>query len=112
MIFIILKILKKLSRSFVCLLGSGTCRLIFNIKNKNKIILVGALLAPLKEPNAGIGEVFSPITSASHIAFYSSSLLLFTAPNFLYIVSKNSLISFIPLLSFLASALVLLYLLE
>ena len=77
-----------------CLLGSGTCRLIFNIKNKNKIILVGALLAPLKEPNAGIGEVFSPITSASHIAFYSSSLLLFTAPNFLYIISKNSLISF------------------
>ena len=94
------------------MLGSGTCRLIFNIKNKNKIILVGALLAPLKEPNAGIGEVFSPITSASHIAFYSSSLLLFTAPNFLYIVSKKSLISFIPLLSFLASALVLLYLLE
>ena len=81
-------------KNLVCLLGSGTCRLIFNIKNKNKIILVGALLAPLKEPNAGIGEVFSPITSASHIAFYSSSLLLFTAPNFLYIISKNSLISF------------------
>ena len=101
-----------MEKIYVCLLGSGTCRLIFNIKNKNKIILVGALLAPLKEPNAGIGEVFSPITSASHIAFYSSSLLLFTAPNFLYIVSKNSLINFIPLLSFLASALVLLYLLE
>jgi len=99
-----------MEKIYVCLLGSGTCRLIFNIKNK--IILVGALLALLKEPNAGIGEVFSPITSASHIAFYSSSLLLFTAPNFLYIVRKNSLINFIPLLSFLASALVLLYLLE
>ena len=97
---------------FDCLLGSGTCRLIFNIKNKNKIILVGALLAPLKEPNAGIGEVFSPITSASHIASYSSSLLLITAQNFLYIVSKKSLKSLIPLLSFLYSVLALLYLLE
>ena len=46
----------------VCLLGSGKCRLIFNIKNKkNKIILVGASLAPVKEPNAGIGEIISPI---------------------------------------------------
>ena len=101
---------------FVCLLGSGKCRLIFNIKNKkkkkNKIILVGASLAPLKEPNAGIREILSPVKSASYTASYSSSLLLFSAPNFLYIVSKNSLISFIPLLSFLASALVLLYLLE
>ena len=99
---------------FVCLLGSGKCRLIFNIKNKkkNKIILVGASLAPLKEPNAGIREILSPVKSASYTASYSSSLLLFLAPNFLYIVSKNSLISFIPLLSFLASALVLLYLLE
>jgi hypothetical protein len=66
----------------------------------------------LKEPNAGIREILSPVKSASYTASYSSSLLLFSAPNFLYIVSKNSLISFIPLLSFLASALVLLYLLE
>ena len=53
---------------FVCLLGSGKCRLIFNIKNKkkkNKIILVGASLAPLKEPNAGIREILSPVKSAS-----------------------------------------------
>ena len=82
--------------------------LILKIK-KNKIILVGASLTPLKEPIAGIGEILSPIKSASYIASYSSSLLLVTAPNFLYIVSKNSLISFTPLLTFLASALVLLY---
>jgi hypothetical protein len=46
------------------LLGSGKCRLIFNNKNKKnkiKIILVGASLAPKKEPNAGIGEIISPI---------------------------------------------------
>jgi len=44
---------------FVCLLGSGRYRLIFNIKlNKIKYIsLVGAPRAPKKEPNAGIGEI-------------------------------------------------------
>ena len=98
---------------FVCLLGSGKCQLIFNIKNKkNKIILVGASLAPKKEPNADIEEMISPISSARNTASYSSSLLLITAPNFLYILSKNSLISFTPLLSFLASSLALLYFLE
>ena len=44
---------------FVCLLGTGRYRLIFNIKlNKiNYISLVGAPRAPKKEPNAGIGEI-------------------------------------------------------
>ena len=44
---------------FVCLLGSGRYRLIFNIKlNKIKYIsLVGAPRAPKKKPNAGIGEI-------------------------------------------------------
>ena len=88
------------------MLWSGKCLLIFNIKNKkNKIILVGASLAPKKEPNECIGEIISLIESASYTASYSLSLLLFTAPNFLYIASKNSLISLIPLLSFLVSVL-------
>jgi len=37
-------------------------RFVFNIKiKKNKIILVGASLAPRKETNALIGEIVSPI---------------------------------------------------
>ena len=52
---------------FVCLLGSGKYRLIFNIKlNKIKYITqVGDRGAPKKEPNAGIGEIISPIESAT-----------------------------------------------
>ena len=48
---------------FVCFVCQGMVYLfIFNIKNKkNKIILVGASLAPRKEPNALIGEILSPI---------------------------------------------------
>ena len=59
---------------FVCLLGSGKYRLIFNIKlNKNKYItLVGAPRAPKKEPNAGIGEIISPIASATSKKKYLS----------------------------------------
>ena len=46
---------------FVCLGPANTVSyLILKIK-KNKIILVGASLAPMKEPNAGIGEIISPI---------------------------------------------------
>ena len=100
-------------KMFVCLLGSGKCRIIFNNKNKiNKIILVGEILEPKNELNEGIGETISPIKSVSYTASYSSSLILFKAKNFLYIVIKISLISLIPLLSFLDSVLALLYLLE
>ena len=55
---------------FVCLLGSGRYRLIFNIKlNKIKYItLVGAPRAPKKEPNAGIEEIISTIKSATYPA--------------------------------------------
>jgi hypothetical protein len=46
---------------FVCLFIPENL-LKYNIKNKkNKIILVGASLAPRKEPNALIGEILSPI---------------------------------------------------
>ena len=99
---------------FVCLLGSGKYRLIFNIKlNKNKYItLVGAPRAPKKEPNAGIGEIISPIASATYPASHSLSFFLFTSPNFLYISTIKSFIIFIPLLSFLTSSLALLYFFE
>ena len=55
---------------FVCLLGSGRYRLIFNIKlNKIKYItLVGAPRAPKKEPNARIEEIISTIKSATYPA--------------------------------------------
>ena len=99
---------------FVCLLGSGKYRLIFNIKlNKIKYItLVGAPRAPKKEPNAGIGEIISPIESATYPASHSLSFFLFTSPNFLYISTIKSFIIFIPLLSFLTSSLALLYFFE
>ena len=99
---------------FVCLLGSGKYRLIFNIKlNKIKYItLVDAPRAPKKEPNAGIGEIISPIESATYPAFHSLSFFLFTSPNFLYISTIKSFIIFIPLLSFLTSSLTLLYIFE
>ena len=45
---------------FVC--QGPSYRLIFNINNKkNKIMLVGASLAPKKESNALIGEIVSSI---------------------------------------------------
>ena len=99
---------------FVCLLGSGRYRLIFYIKlNKiNYIILVGVLRAPKKEPNAGIGEIISPIDSATYPASHSLSFFLFTSPNFLYISNKKSFIFLIPLLSLLTSSLALLYFFE
>ena len=55
---------------FVCLLGSCSYRLIFNIKlNKIKYITqVGARGAPKKEPNAGIEEIISTIKSATYPA--------------------------------------------
>jgi len=92
---------------FVCLLGSCSYRLIFNIKlNKIKYITqVGARVAPKKEPNAGIGEIISPIESATYPAFHSLSFFLFTSPNFLYISTIKSFIIFIPLLFFLTSSL-------
>ena len=101
-------------RLFVCLLGSGKYRLIFNIKlNKIKYItLVGAPRAPKKEPNAGIGEIVSPIASATYPASHSLSFFLFTSPNFLYISNKKSFIFLIPLLSLLTSSLALLYFFE
>ena len=91
------------------MLGSGKYRLIFNIKlNKIKYItLVGAPRAPKKEPNAGIGEIISPIESATYPASHSLSFFLFTSPNFLYISTIKSFIIFIPLLSFLTSSLAL-----
>jgi len=45
---------------FVCLFVIRGLYLILKIK-KNKIILVGASLAPKKEPNALIGEIISLI---------------------------------------------------
>ena len=76
---------------FVCLLGSGRYRLIFNIKlNKIKYItLVGAPRAPKKEPLEGIREIVSQIESFAYSIFNLLSFLLLTAQNFLYILCKN-----------------------
>jgi len=72
---------------FVCQgrpVGTGSYLLL--IINKIKYItLIGAPRASKKEPLAGIGEIISPILSATYLAFHSLSFFLFTSPNFLYI---------------------------
>jgi len=96
------------------LLGSGSTfsYLLLKINKIKYITLIGAPRAPKKEQNAGIGEIISPILSATYLAFHSLSFFLFTSPNFLCISTIKSFIIFIPLLSFLTSFLALLYFFE
>ena len=96
------------------MLGSGSTfsYLLLKINKIKYITLIGAPRAPKKEQNAGIGEIISPILSATYLAFHSLSFFLFTSPNFLCISTIKSFIIFIPLLSFLTSFLALLYFFE
>ena len=87
---------------FVCCCPVDTGSYLILIINKIKYItLVGAPLAPKKETIAGIGEIISPILSATYPASHALSFFLFTFPNFFYISNIKSFIICIPLLSFL-----------